>query len=91
MSTGKPLTYDNWNAGEPNNFRLVSTSCGDPTFNEQSRTFWLDPNFFERIPTFFQFFEQIRTFQNVLIQRANKICVSPNIDMKKKKVCKQCS
>ena len=39
MSTGKPLTYDNWNAGEPNNFRLVSTSRGDPTFYEQSRTF----------------------------------------------------
>ena len=22
MATGKPLTYENWNAGEPNNFKL---------------------------------------------------------------------
>ena len=21
MSTGKPITYENWNAGEPNNFQ----------------------------------------------------------------------
>ena len=21
MSTGKPVTYENWNAGEPNNFQ----------------------------------------------------------------------
>ena len=21
MSTGKPMTYENWNAGEPNNFQ----------------------------------------------------------------------
>ena len=23
MSTGKPVTYENWNAGEPNNFQWV--------------------------------------------------------------------
>merc|ERR1711902_467583 len=28
MSTGKPLTYENWNAGEPNNFQYEGTGTG---------------------------------------------------------------
>ena len=82
MSTGKPLTYDNWNAGEPNNFRLV---VGILPFMNRAELFDWIRTFLNGSLPFFSFLNRSGLFKTSWSREPTKFVLFQTLTWKRKK------